>query len=197
MSDNLKEIVVGTLMQVASQTINKDTIYEITDYPVGGITNLQMGYALNPAYNAFFRAGETFMCVDSGTYKRNCIYKFTGTAWELLLDASLVVGDDDAATSIAITAVGNEDKSYSAENISSVTVTIPSTFKHGDSFGLNFKTGNTAPTMSVINHTSPRIDFKYIVYGSASNSYTPKANGNISMVFINNGLNVLCYVNEV
>ena len=195
-TDSFKGMVVGTLAQVSVQTIDPDKIYEVTDFPEGGITNAQMLGALTPAQNAFYRVGETFVCTDSGTYKQGCIYKFTGISWELLLDASLITHDDNASTAVVRTATRNVDDTFS-EEVTSVTVTIPSTFKHGDSYGLNFKTGSINPTFTVINNSDPAVPFSFVSYGSATNSYTPKANGIISTIFVHNGLNILCYVNEV
>lgn len=87
---SLNDIVIGTLAQIAQETINADELYQITDYPVGGITNAQMAAALTPTYNAFFQTGEVFICSDTGTYTKGAAYKFTGTSWELVKDYASV-----------------------------------------------------------------------------------------------------------
>ena len=78
------KIICGTLAQIALQTLDPNALYEIKDYPVGGITNAQMASALTPTYNAFFMTGDVFICVDSGTYTKGSAYKFTGVSWELI-----------------------------------------------------------------------------------------------------------------
>ena len=80
------KIISGTLAQVALQTLDPDSIYQITDYPVGGITNAVMASALTPTYNGFFMAGDVFVCSDTGTYTKGRAYRFTGTAWELVTE---------------------------------------------------------------------------------------------------------------
>lgn len=77
----LNEIVVLTVDQSARETFREDNLYEISDYPVGGITNAQMAQALNPTYNQLYHTGDCFICVDSGTYTKGRAYRFTGTAW--------------------------------------------------------------------------------------------------------------------
>lgn len=81
-----KKIVVRTLAQAAALTLDPNVLYEITDYPVGGITNALMASALTPTYNGFFMAGDVFVCTDAGTYTKGRAYRFTGTAWELVTE---------------------------------------------------------------------------------------------------------------
>ena len=85
-TSTFNKIVIGTLAQVAQQTLDPDSLYQITDYPVGGITNAQMAQALTPTYNAFFMTGDVFVCSDTGTYTKGRAYRFTGTAWELVTE---------------------------------------------------------------------------------------------------------------
>ena len=47
--------------------------YDIVDFPNTGITNAQMTAALG--YTRLFNAGDTFVCVDSGTYEQGHVYK--------------------------------------------------------------------------------------------------------------------------
>ena len=82
----LNDYIICTLAQIAGQTLDPNSLYSITDYPVGGITNAQMGLALTPQYNAFFMTGDTFICVDNGTYTKGRAYRFTGVAWELVTE---------------------------------------------------------------------------------------------------------------
>lgn len=83
---NLNKIVIRNLEQAAALPLDQNNLYEITDYPVGGITNSVMAAALTPTYNAFFRVGETFICTDTGTYTKGRAYRFTGTAWDLVTE---------------------------------------------------------------------------------------------------------------
>lgn len=53
--------------------LDNATDYDIVDYPNTGITNAQMTAALG--YTRLFNAGDTFVCVDSGTYKQGHAYK--------------------------------------------------------------------------------------------------------------------------
>ena len=82
----LNEIVIGTAAQVKDETFDENSLYGVTDYPIGGITNAQMAAALTPLYNALYQAGEVFICSDTGTYVKGRAYKFTGTSWELVTE---------------------------------------------------------------------------------------------------------------
>lgn len=65
--------------------------YDIIDYPVDGITNEQMTFALT--CKRLFPGGATFICKDNGTYKAGHTYqiKVNGDAksWEDITDLEL------------------------------------------------------------------------------------------------------------
>ena len=75
----VKDIKGGTLSQVSAQTIDNNTMYAVTDYPQGGITNAQMTAALTSAQLGWYKANDVYLCLDSGTYTQNKFYKYTVT----------------------------------------------------------------------------------------------------------------------
>lgn len=85
---NLKEIVEGAIDDIAQETIDENSYYNIT-MADGGITNSQMASAI--LHPEFFNVGDVYQCVDSGTYTENHFYKFTGSAW---VDTTPVVEPD-------------------------------------------------------------------------------------------------------
>jgi hypothetical protein len=64
------------------QSIDDKKLYSIIDYPIGGITNLQMNNALTDAQEGFYQVGSVYMCTDDGTYLKNHFYKFNELSWE-------------------------------------------------------------------------------------------------------------------
>ncbi len=75
---NLKEIVEGSIDNIAQETIDENSYYNI-DMADGGITNAQMASAI--AHPEFFNVGDVYQCLDSGTYTEKHFYKFNGTTW--------------------------------------------------------------------------------------------------------------------
>ncbi len=78
--------------------------YDIIDYPVDGITNEQMTFALT--CKRLFPGGATFICKDNGTYKAGHTYqiKVSGDAksWEDITDltkytagSNITIGNDN------------------------------------------------------------------------------------------------------
>lgn len=131
--------------------------------------------------------------------------KYEGGDGLVFSDVNKIVGDlkylqtkvsvNSTSTSVSATAKDNRDDTFTASNISQVNVTLPDTFIHGQAYGINFKAGASAPTFNVTNQTG--LPLKYVQYGFASDNYVPSANANVSIVFINNGINVLCYISEI
>lgn len=59
----------------ALTSIDSNTDYNIIDYPNGYITSSQMTFALT--CSRLFQEGETFVCIDDGTYKKGNTYKIS------------------------------------------------------------------------------------------------------------------------
>jgi hypothetical protein len=64
------------------QSIDDKKLYNVIDYPIGGITNQQMDDALTDAQEGFYQVGSVYMCTDDGTYLKNHFYKFNDLSWE-------------------------------------------------------------------------------------------------------------------
>lgn len=97
----IKKIKKGELSKIASGVITDQEDYEVTDFPVGGITNAQMAAALTAQQEGFYLIGSVYLCTDTGEKGiATHLYKFTGSGWEdvtpgLMLRASV---DPDAST---------------------------------------------------------------------------------------------------
>lgn len=73
----------GLLNDLKELTIDRDATYVATDGAENSITNAQMAQAVSDnKAAAFYQVGNTYICIDSGTYTQNHIYKFTGAGWE-------------------------------------------------------------------------------------------------------------------
>lgn len=72
------EIKIKTLAEMESEVIDEDTLYNIVDYPIGGITQAQMNDALTVEQLGFYQVGSVYLCTDSGNdYVQNHFYKFS------------------------------------------------------------------------------------------------------------------------
>ena len=78
---------VGTKSQYAALTeIESNRKYHIVDMPIHTITNADMALALT-SEASLYKAGDIFLCSDSGTYSQNAYYKYSidadGPTWTL------------------------------------------------------------------------------------------------------------------
>lgn len=71
-----KEVIEISLDDMNINLVNKNIIYSISDYPIGGITNDQMTKALLPKMLGIYQVNSVYMCVDTGNYNKNHFYKF-------------------------------------------------------------------------------------------------------------------------
>lgn len=102
--------------------------------------------------------------------------------------------ETSTSTSVSLTLTDESDVSYT-NDMSSLTITIPSSVYHGFYSGVNFKTGSTIPTVAFSN--SSTLPLKLVLRGLAIDTYTPKQNITCQMMFYCDGINVYCYMNEV
>ncbi len=103
--------------------------------------------------------------------------------------------DDDVTTEIDYIVVDNTDKSFIAEGITSVKLTIPKNISHGYHAGVNFVSGATPPTFEVVNNSDYAV--KIIQYGLVMASYAPSANCSTSMSIMCDGKFVHVSILEV
>lgn len=90
------EISMEDYENLSAEEDNVD--YELIDYPVNGITNEQMTFALS--CSKLFPEGSTFICKDSGTYTKGHIYQIKITdeqkSWEDITISSSDTQSDEA-----------------------------------------------------------------------------------------------------
>lgn len=79
----IKRLLKGELSKLSDIEITEEDDLEITDYPIGGITNTQMEEALKEELKGFYQEGSVYLCTDNGSYGiKTHLYKFTGEDWE-------------------------------------------------------------------------------------------------------------------
>lgn len=113
--------------------------------------------------------------------------QFVGNYVETLADVS--------STVINYTLPNNTDKTYMANNITAVNITVPNTMHHGFYTGINLKSSATPPSVSFVNNSI--FPLKIMQFGVNITSYTPAPNCTVSMSIFCDGINVYCYINEV
>jgi hypothetical protein len=70
----IKQLVENKLSNI--QAVDENTLYSISDFPVGGITYAQMIEALTQ--EGFYQVGSVYLCTEGNeTYHTNHCYKFT------------------------------------------------------------------------------------------------------------------------
>ena len=98
----IKGIAEGTLQNILNNDVlDKDRLYLIDDLPsTCSITNKMMQDALSDLkIKACFVEGDIYICSDTGIYKENTFYKFTGDSWEDITKTSAET--DSTGTNIA------------------------------------------------------------------------------------------------
>lgn len=151
---NLKEIVEGSIDNIALETIDENTYYNI-DMADGGITNAQMTSVV--AHPELFNVGDVYMCVDSGTYTENHFYKFTGSAWtdvttEWAYPMLTGASDPTTATEGLVNQLYRNTTSNELFVCTAITSGTPNTYtweKVGGG-GLEVLTGASAPTSATV-----------------------------------------------
>lgn len=96
---------------------------------------------------------------------------------------------DSKSTVINQVLFPNTDYTFTADNIASITLEIPSIATHGYTCGLNFKTGANVPTFTVNNLSE--VPLKYIFNGRPTDSFEIVDNQVYTCIVICNGINVL------
>lgn len=153
-------------------TEEENVDYELVDYPINGITNEQMEFALT--CSKLFPTGTTFVCSDSGTYTKGHTYQIKITdgqkSWEDLTDIGSNKLDklpESAVNRVYIRDADGADTdkafSYSAE---------------GDTFAVrntagNMQTENPVADKDVTNKTYvDKLVGEYITVGDVSGTLT-------------------------
>lgn len=141
--------------------------------------------------------------INSDTSKVfECVAKNeTDTAWVFRVSIKGRPGDivnafdDNETTDITVEVEHNTDLSYTADNISSIALTIPSKFLHGNAMSINFKTGKTPPSLTFENQTD--LPLKVIKDGLDTDEFQPSAERVVSIYIENNGILVKAYIEEI
>lgn len=116
--------------------------------------------------------------------------------WTYLLNIKgLMFSQDEESTEIEYTLMDCEDKTFLSDAIESLKIIIPEDIYHGFCCGINFKSGETPPTVTFENNAS--YPFKIIMYGTSIPNYEPKPNRTVTMSIFCDGINLYCYINEV
>jgi hypothetical protein len=103
---------------------------------------------------------------------------------------------DFTTTSITHIASIETDKTFSAVDITSIIISIPSEVSHGYYAGVNFKTSaSSIPTVAFT--TQSPLPVKLSVSGRSVDSYTPKLDKMVNILLYCDGVYIYAYVSEV
>ena len=77
---NVNELVVGTQSQMLTETIDNDSLYDITDQrPILRLTNAEMGDTYID--KGLIRLNDVVFCLDTDTYLAGHLYQYNGYGW--------------------------------------------------------------------------------------------------------------------
>ena len=173
-----------------------DNIYildtDVPDFWVSGVEASSSTYSYN-SLSTLLSALNTNKYVQVGYYKLSKLETEKVDLSDYQPKGSFLI--DSTSTTVNCTYELNKEKTYSASNISVVSLTIPSTISQGFYAGANIKISSTTPTFSIVNNSS--YPLKIIELGLLVDSYTPKANTTITTLVYNDGLNTYLQISEV
>lgn len=116
--------------------------------------------------------------------------------FELGLSGEMVVYEDETTTSVNYTLVDNEDKTFSDDAITDVTIIIPDTVAHGFYGGVNIAVpAGGVGAITFTNNSS--FTLKLVKYGVVISNYTPTVSKTVGLAFYCDGININCYITEV
>lgn len=117
--------------------------------------------------------------------------------WQIMAnDGETICVADGDVTSINYTLEDNVDKSYTADGITQVKITVPAKTVHGFISGVNIKVGEKNIPLEIINNSAYAI--KYVRNGYGTDGITDlTANKNSLFTFFCDGINVYCVLAEV
>jgi hypothetical protein len=118
---------------------------------------------------------------------------YTAYSWSLFVGDAFCTEDATSGTA-SITLADETDQTLTGE-LTTLSITIPSTAAHGFYAGLNFKSGETPPTVVFTNGSG--LPLKVIMRGALVEDYTPQANKTVQMLAYSDGINLYIYTNEV
>lgn len=141
--------------------------------------------------------GSLYVCLS--THQRTATPDEDTTYWSLMVSK----GDtgnitnlyyNDLQTAVTATAMDNYVMTFANASISSVTITIPSTFGRGDFCSIHFKSSSST-TFSVINNNTS-YDVKMYMYGFETQNYNPSPNTDVAVLITCDGLKMRVFILE-
>ena len=140
--------------------------------------------------------GDLFLNSVNGNIYICMTIEDENTYWNFLLNIKgMGFESDPNETVIDHTLEQDTDKTFKNENITNISITIPEDVSHGFCSGVNFISGEVAPSVNFTNNSI--YPLKLIQYGLKLDNYSPLKNRTVAMSFYCDGINVYCYINEV
>lgn len=102
---------------------------------------------------------------------------------------------DNESTDINWTLMNNVDVTYSADNITSIVLNIPSTISHGFYCGFNFKSSNVPPAILINNNSN--MDLEIVKNGRQVRNINPQPDTTARMFIDCDGMHVYITVQEL
>ena len=162
-----------------------------TVFPLSGVSNAVVGDVYWNMSNGVDR-GNMYRCEVSGVA--------SVARWAYVGNISTTVTEyDNTTTAISYTLAPNTEKTFNASNITNISITVPSSSFQGFISEVDFFVGSTTPTISFVNNSGKPL--KFVKRGDLlqSNYTIPQGftNGEINLLFRDNGASILCAVLEL
>lgn len=134
-----------------------------------------------------FQSGDGLVYSDLNKMVENTTYVYQNAITQLVMNT--------IDTEISITLKHNTDCTFTANNISSVHLTLDNTVAHGFISGLNFRIGSTSPNIDIINNSL----YNLIIWKNGVKTDNIILNNNVNIVstIFCDGMNVYWYIKEI
>lgn len=149
--------------------------------------------------------GDIYWNMSNGESRGN-IYKckvegdVSTAQWAFVGNISTTVGEyDNISTQIDYSIEPNTEKTFNASNITNITIRVPNTTYQGFISEVDVFIGSSVPTISFVNSGSKPLKFVNKGEVLQSNYTIPQtlANGEVNLLFRDNGASILCAILEL
>lgn len=112
-------------------------------------------------------------------------------------DIAEFTDDSESGATINVALETNTVKCFSGQSADTVNITIPATFVGGSFCEIDFIASATLAQSGVNITNATAQPLKLVQYGSTINTYYPVGGAGVTMLFQNNGINIICSMIEV
>lgn len=160
-------------------------------FPLSGVSKASIGDVYWNMSNGVDR-GNIYKCVVSGAASV-AQWQYTGNI------STVAVELDSTSSTVNYTLEPNTEKTFNAQNLQSVTITVPSTTYQGFISEVDVFIGNNVPNLTFVNQSGKPLKFTRFgkLLPSNYSLSSGSVGGEVNLLFRDNGASVVCAVLEL